>query len=99
MKNQKNQMNQEIEAFREHVVVRELEAREAKANYDRYYYTIEASKLRDEYNATMVENFRLQMEARETQQKLIEDAKTNAELLEQNDLEFNEDALPQQEQS
>lgn len=91
--NQKaSQTDNQIEQFREHVVIKELEAREAKALWEKYYYTIEASSLKQEYNEVMKKEFELQMQQREDLRKLQEDAKANSELLNQ------EDALPQQEQ-
>lgn len=83
----KTQKASQIEQFREHVVSRELEAREAKALWEKHHYTIEASKLREEYRATMQKEFELQMEMLEQQKQLMADAKANAENL-------KEDALP-----
>ena len=82
----KTQMND----FKDHVAVRRLEAEEAKAIYEKYYYTIEASKLREEYNKVMQENLQHQLKMREELANLTEVAKQNAEIL-----NAEKDALPQ----
>jgi hypothetical protein len=73
--------NDQAEAFREHVVIRELEAREAKAIFEKYDYTIKASHLREEYNKVMQENFQLQMKMKEEMEALKQAAQNNAEIL------------------
>lgn len=77
----KNPTPTQEEMFREHVILRELEAREAKAIYEKYDYTIKASELREKFNETMQKNFELQMKMKEEMQALQEAAKQNAEIL------------------
>ena len=83
----KTQNPTQEEMFREHVVLRELEAREAKAIFEKYEFTIKASELREKYNEVMQQNFELQMKMKEEMNALQEAAKQNAEIL--------KDELPQ----
>lgn len=71
----------ELEAFKQHVLRQEFSAREAKAVYETFHYTIEADKLRETYNDVMQVNAALRQKHMEELERLKEQAIFNTQLM------------------
>lgn len=69
------------ESYRNHVVFQELGAREAKAVFEKYDFTIRATALREEYEKVMDSNYALLKEKQAQFEKLKEDAANNTMLM------------------
>ena len=66
MKEKSKGLGAQIESMREEVMQQELSARSWKAYFDKMFYTIEAEKLEDEYQAVqakLAEKLKAQQEA------------------------------------
>ena len=76
-----NVLNDEEQAYRNHVVLTELGAREAEALWKKYHFTIEAEKCRDEYNSVMQKAFERTMQQRKELDEFKKAAEQNNELM------------------
>lgn len=69
------------EAYRNHVVFQELGSREAEAVYKKYHFTIEADKIREEYETVMKKNYEILKQKQAEFEQMKEAAVNNTMLM------------------